>query len=285
MPGQSRALLAAPGPAPAWPSRLVSGLSMWFRPVSLGLASTGCSGGAQRGLPRPPSVEAGARPSHLGWPGAGRPLAAGCPGLSLAPGSRGVAGEQSLGRRGEVGGTAYVPHFLPSELGGTTGVGGVALPEQQGQAWRQCPQRRRVATVLPTPLSRLRRGLRGPRGGHGCLRRGRPCPWLQQQRLVLGFGGCACAPTPGDRAPSGAGYVSTPPTAGSWELPCTSVTCGVPGSPRCLPSGSPQPVPTQTLPSRHSGLGPCMPAPGTDGRTRQSTASGVSSASTPPKGC
>lgn len=43
-PGQSRALLAAPGPTPAWPS-LVGGLSVWCRPQSLGLASGGCPEG------------------------------------------------------------------------------------------------------------------------------------------------------------------------------------------------------------------------------------------------
>lgn len=82
----------------------------------------------------------------------------------------------------------------------------------------------RSSSLFPSPLSRLPRGQRGPRRGHGHLRRGWPCPWLQQQRLVLGFGGCVCAPALGARAPSDAGYVSTPPTAGSWELPRTAVS-------------------------------------------------------------
>lgn len=243
--------LAQPG---RWPLRVV--------PASEpGLDIRGLLWGLPRGTsPDLPSVEAGAWPSHLGWPGAGRPLAAGCPGLSLEP--RGAEGwpwsRVSVGVA-RWGAQPASLTFSPPSSEGTRGAGGVALPEQQGRAWRQCPQRHRGATVLqPFPHPPFP----PPVGAEGAS----PWPWLSAEKAALplaaaaeaflGFGGCVCALAPGDRAPSDAGYVSTLPTAGSWELLCTAVSCWAPGSLRCPPWGSPQLVPKQTLPSCLSGRDP-----------------------------
>lgn len=258
--GQSWALLAAPGPTPAWPS-LVGGLCVWCRPQSLGLTFVGCSGGCPEG---PPPISHRSRrvlgPPTLAGLGLGDPWLQGAQGCPWNPGEQ--RGGHGAGCRWAWRGGGAQPAsltFSPPSSEGTRGAGGVALPEQQGRAWRQCPQRHRGATVLqPFPHPPFP----PPVGAEGAS----PWPWLSAEKVALplaaaaeaflGFGGCVCALAPGDRAPSDAGYVSTLPTAGSWELLCTAVSCWAPGSLRCPPWGSPQLVPKQTLPSCLSGRDP-----------------------------
>lgn len=220
--------MAAPGPTPAWPS-LVGGLSVWCRPQSLGLASVGCSGGCPEG---PPLISHRSRwvlgPPTLAGLGLRDPWLQGAQGCPWNP--REQRGGREAGSRWARRGGGHSLHPSPSPLR-ARGVLGVregwpfrSSRARPGDSVLRGTEGPRSSSLFPSPLSRLPRGQRGPRRGHGHLRRGWPCPWLQQQRLVLGFGGCVCAPALGARAPSDAGYVSTPPTAGSWELPRTAVS-------------------------------------------------------------
>ena len=162
--------LAQPG---RWPLRVV--------PASEpGLDIRGLLWGLPSGTsPDLPSVEAGAWPSHCGWPEAGRPLAAGYPGLSLEP--RGAEGRPWS--RVSVGVARWGAQpasltFSPLSSGGTRGAGGVALPEQQGRVWRQCPQRHREATVLqPFPHPPFP----PPAGAEWAS----PWPWLSAEKAAL----------------------------------------------------------------------------------------------------
>ena len=187
--------LAQPG---RWPLRVV--------PASEpGLDIRGLLWGLPRGTsPDLPSVEAGAWPSHLGWPGAGRPLAAGAQGCPWNPGEQ--RGGHGAGCRWAWRGGGHSLHPSPSPLRAQRVLGvRVGWPFQSsragpGDSVLRGTEGPRSSSLFPTRLSRPPWGRRGPRRGHGYLQRRRPCPWLQQQRLSWGLGD-VCVHWPRGTAP------------------------------------------------------------------------------------
>lgn len=185
--------MAAPGPTPAWPS-LVGGLSVWCRPQSLGLASLGCSGGCPEG---PPLISHRSRrvlgPPTLAGLGLGDPWLQGAHGCPWNPREQrgGCEAGSRWARRG--GGHSLHPSPSPLRAQGVLGVRAGwpfwSSRAKPGDSVLRGTEGPRSSSLCPSPLSRLPRGQRGPSHGHGHLRRGWPCPWLQRQRLALGFGG------------------------------------------------------------------------------------------------